>query len=324
MKYFKIALALILTVIMLYVARTNSRGRPEIVSHVEAGYTFQMTTVPKIVEHQSDRITLAVTGPAAPGTRVWFRTSQPADVPADNADAFARVQMQPDPGSRGEYFTEVTAGRLGGRFYYYFELTDSTGSRLATFTVEGGAPFVLKYFGEVPKVVTLAHIATIFATVFFIALAAVSALSVLRGSGEVRLLTIHLFLAAVFAFLGGYVFGIPMNYFAFDVLWEGVPFGTDATDNKTQLLFVYLLFAVLSSLGTLTRGKLGRDIYSGKALGWVGLGAFAVMLFIYLIPHSIQFSSTLTYAFCYSWIGVTALLYVVGYLRSGRIAGRMA
>jgi len=103
-----------------------------------------------------------------------------------------------------------------------------------------------------------------------------------------------------------------MNYYAFDTVWEGVPFGTDATDNKTQLIFVYLIFMNLITLGSLTKGKLGGDKFSPTVLGLYGIGAFFVMLAIYLIPHSIQFSPGLTKLVCYSFIGLMALLYIYG------------
>ncbi|RME30701.1 MAG: hypothetical protein D6800_01625, partial [Candidatus Zixiibacteriota bacterium] len=110
----------------------------------------------------------------------------------------------------------------------------------------------------------------------------------------------------------------PMNYFAFGGYWEGVPFGHDATDNKTQLLFLYLLFATLSGLGTLSRGRWGRDIVSPKTLAGIAVGSFAVMLFIYLIPHSIQFTPAFTYAFCYSWIGLLVIWYLIAWWQSSK------
>jgi ABC-type Fe3+-siderophore transport system permease subunit len=105
-----------------------------------------------------------------------------------------------------------------------------------------------------------------------------------------------------------------MNWYAFGGTWEGVPFGTDATDNKTQLLFVYLIFAMLATWGSF-RGS-GRDLFAPKTLGVIGLGTFAVMLFTYLIPHSIQFEATFTYAFCYTWTAIVAALYLLGRLRT--------
>ena len=215
------------------------------------------------------------------------------------------------------FYTEVTAGKKNDRFYYYYEVVDSTGAALATFTQPDGSPFMFRYIGEVPPVILTIHIVLIFASVFFISLGTVSSFSLVGGASDVKPLAKYMFLAALMAFLGGYPFGIPMNYYAFDGSWEGVPFGTDATDNKTQLLFVYLLFVTLATWGSF-RGRPGRDLYSPKALGWFGIGSFAVMLFIYLIPHSIQFSPALTYSFCYSWIGVVALLYIYGRMKTVR------
>ena len=111
-----------------------------------------------------------------------------------------------------------------------------------------------------------------------------------------------------------------MNYYAFNGSWEGVPFGTDATDNKTQLLFVYLLFATLATFGSFSKGRFGRDLFAPRTLGWIGLSTTAVMLFIYLIPHSIQFSPRFTYAFCYTWIAVVVALYLLGRLKSRTVS----
>ena len=159
----------------------------------------------------------------------------------------------------------------------------------------------------------------IFATVFFVALAAVEGIGVIRG-GDVRPMSIYLFGAVFACFMGGYPLGIPMNYFAFNGGWEGVPFGTDATDNKTQLLLIYLLFAALTTLGSFSRGRFGRDLFAPITRGWIGLSTFAVMMFIYLIPHSIQFSAGFTEMFCYSWIAVVVILYVLGLTRSRAVS----
>ncbi|MCP4536610.1 MAG: hypothetical protein GY832_05640, partial [Chloroflexi bacterium] len=219
-------------------------------------------------------------------------------------------------GDRGRYFTDVNAKDRGGKLYYYFDLTDASGQSLATFEQVDGSPFLFKYIGDVPPLVLITHIVFIFATVFCVAMATVHSFPLLTGGTNTRPLAVFMFWAMVTCFLGGYPFGIPMNYYAFDCFWEGVPFGTDATDNKTQLLFVYLLFAALTAVGSFTLGKFGRDLFSPQGLGWIGLSTFAAMLFIYLVPHSIQFSPGFTYAFCYTWIGLVAVAYIVSLARS--------
>ena len=322
MKVVRVVIAVVVTLAMLYIARTNSLGRPEHISQQENGFTFKITTVAKIIEYQSDTIAVHVTGPSGTDFRVVFRTSQLSGVPGDQPENFASIPMTPQPGVDDAYYTVVTAGPKGGRFYhYYFQTVDAAGKTLATFKHPNGSLFYLRYIGEVPPVILILHIAFIFATVFCVAMALIHGINLVTGRGDLRTVMLYLAWGTFFCFVGCYPFGIPMNYYAFNGSWEGVPFGTDATDNKTQLMFVFLLFAALTGLGTLTRGRFGRDVFSPRTIGGIAIGSFLVMLFIYLIPHSIQFSHALTYAFCYSWIGLLALIYVIALLRSARSKG---
>ncbi len=319
MKVLRIVIAVVLTIALLYIARNNSRGRPEYYTHSENGYTFEYNSVPKGLEFEKENIPLTIKGAINENARPVFRKSLPGQVRGADPATFEAIPMNPCDSAADCYFAEVTAGTKNGRLYYYIEVVDSTGAALATFTQPDGMPFMFRFIGAVPTAITLTHIFLIFATVFFITLATAHAFSLITGGTDVKPLAKYSLLAALCAFLGGYPFGIPMNWYAFGSTWEGVPFGTDATDNKTQLLFVYLLFMTLATLGSLTKDKWGKNLYSPKALGWFGIGSFGVMWFIYLIPHSIQFSAALTYTFCYSWIGVVFLLYIIGRLRSARV-----
>ena len=312
MKVAKFIVALLLTFVLLYIAQTNSRGRPEFLSHSEGGYTFEMTTVPKITEYQSDSLRLTIDGPIGPGDRVVYRTTGHPGLDTVPFEKYTTGSAAYDTAA-GEYFALVEAGPRGQREYYVFEVIDSTGATLARFTKDEGRPFLLRYIGEVPSYILIPHIIFMFVTVFCLAYGSVNSVYVISGRQSVHSMAIWYFWAMAATFLGGYIFGPPMNYYAFDGFWEGVPFGTDATDNKTQLLFVYLLFVVAASLGSLTRGKFGRDAFRPRVLGWFGFLGFFVMLGIYLIPHSIQFSPALTHAVCYSFIGLFLVVYLIGY-----------
>lgn len=314
MKFLRIALALVITLAMLYIARTNSKGQPEHFTATDNGVTFDMISVPKATENTTARISLSVSGVTDSTTTLQFRHTETSDAPPERYE-ITTMQRGGSVGGKVSFYTDVKARARGGKLYYYFELVDSSGHIPTTFRNDGD-PFLFKYIGEVPPLVLLAHLFFIFATVFCVAMATVHSFPLITGGSNTRPLAVFMFWAAVLCFLGGYPFGIPMNYYAFNGSWEGVPFGHDATDNKTQLLFIYLLFASLTALGSFTKGKLGRDLYSPRGLGWVGLSTFAVMLFIYLIPHSIQFSPGFTYAFCYSWIGVVVVIYLISLMRS--------
>ncbi|UCD64931.1 MAG: hypothetical protein JSW34_05740, partial [Candidatus Zixiibacteriota bacterium] len=230
MKVLKVVVAVIITFVMLYIARTNSRGQPEYYSHSENGYSFEYTSVPKGLENTSVTIPLTITGPLSDSVRpVFVRLA--ADNPAvGEASQVEAIPMQPCDSAANCYSTVVRAGEKSGRFYYYFEIQDAGGTALATFAQPDGRPFLFRYIGAVPSVILLSHIVAIFATVFFVALGATHAFSLVHGSGNARPLAMYSMLAALFAFLGGYPFGFMMNWYAFGVVWEGVPFGTDATD----------------------------------------------------------------------------------------------
>ena len=316
MKVLRLIAAVVLAALLIYIARTNSEGRPQFISHTENGFTFEMTTVPKASEYNQVRIPIKITGNIEPNLRLLFRPSKYGQDETTELRRYQTVPLLVKDSTVGLYYTEVSTGAKGDKLYYYFEIRDNTGGYRAGLRRVDGRPFVLKYIGHVPSFILGGHIGMMTLMVFFLVMGFLHAMPLIRGSGNARLMSTYFFLAAVSAFLGGYPFGVAMNHYFFDTTWEGVPFGTDATDNKTQLLFAYLLFMSLASIGSLSKNRLGRDIYPPKALGWFGVGAFGLMLAIYLIPHSIQFTPGLTYTVCYSFIGLMVLLYAVGWIHT--------
>ncbi len=316
MKILQVVIALVLAAGLLYLARINSEGRPEFVTHTENGFTFEMTTVPKVYENEEATIRVKITGDITPELRLFFRPSRYGQDENTPLRKYQTIPLQLEDSTAGIYSAQVTAGSIGKKLYYYFEIRDNVGGHRASFTQKNGKPFVLKYIGHVPLYVLVGHISLMALTVFFLVIGFVKAIPLLAGKGNAHAMVKFFLLSALSAFVGGYLIGFAMNHYAFGTIWEGVPFGTDATDNKTQLLFVYLLFITIAGFGSLTNGKLGRDVFSQKTLGWLGVGAFILMLVIYLIPHSIQFSPALTYAVCYSFIGFFVLLYLVGWFRT--------
>ena len=315
----RIILAVVLTSVLFYVARNSSRGRPEEVSFSDNGYTFSMSTVPKITAFEFDTMRLRIAPKPPEGFHVVYKTTGENRGKETPLESFRVGPSTLYDLSTGEYFTSLKAGERGKREYYVFEVIDSTGVTAARFTQDDGSAFVLKYIGVVPIWVLGPHIVSLFITVFCIIYATFYAVSAISGNEEgLRPMARWLGFGTLATFIGGYPFGFLMNWYAFNGIWEGVPFGTDATDNKTQLLFVYVLFVSIASIGSLTNGKWGRNAFSTRALGWFGLGAFLLLPVIYLIPHSIQFSRELTYGVCYGFIGLVFLLYIVGKVTSRR------
>ncbi|MBM3297181.1 MAG: hypothetical protein FJY83_06225 [Candidatus Aminicenantes bacterium] len=131
-----------------------------------------------------------------------------------------------------------------------------------------GRPVIIRFRGDVPPWVMIPHILAMFLAMLF---GTAAGLEALRPGGKPRRPALWTLLLII---LGGFFLGPIMQKYAFGAWWTGFPFGSDLTDNKTLIVF-------LGWLGALLLGRKGR----GERY-WI-LGAAALMLVIYLVPHSL-------------------------------------
>jgi len=164
---------------------------------------------------------------------------------------------------RGLGATLPSLRERAGKYELFVDLDDGTGPVSLT----GERPVFARYKGPVPRALVLVHVLVIFASLL---LGIRTALEALRG-GEVRTL-MHLTIASFF--LGAFVLGPAMQWYAFGVLWSGWPFGYDWTDNKV----------VVELLAWIAAAVVARNPARARA---AVLTAAAVMLLVYFIPHSI-------------------------------------
>jgi len=307
LRYFAAAA---LTIILLIIARQLSMVRPINIETSGGSVTVEHTTVPKIVEGKPDRITVKIINPEqkmlAPVLH-WI----PAKENIEDLNRYQSLAMIPDS-TPDTYAAMMPAMERGTIIYYYIDVRDNNGMPLARLPESGDRPIKLKYEGGVPSYIVIPHIFLMFIAVFLASLALIDSVGVIYGKERLRPMALNFLWAALAVFFGGYPFGWAMNYFAFGMIWEGIPFGWDFTDNKTQIVLLYLLFLNLSTLGTLSKNRLGTDNFRGKSLGWLGLLGFILVLAIYIVPHSIQFSIPVTALFSYGLTAVIAILYISG------------
>jgi|GEM_PF-3152162 len=163
------------------------------------------------------------------------------------------------------------------KLYYRFVTPGDAGRTDKKILLAGEEPraMMLKFKGAIPRLVLYPHIVFMFIGICFLMLAMWSAAGLLRQRAAPAAAR-QAWWAWAAMFVGGIPFGILMNYFAFDVYWEAVPFGNDVTDNKTQ---VALIFWGLASV-FLTRRP-------GRHAAFFALAAGLLSLAMYLIPHSL-------------------------------------
>lgn len=151
-----------------------------------------------------------------------------------------------------------------GKVEYQLELIHNGTSYLLT-----DEPVIIRFKGSVPDFVLIPHIIFMFLAMVFSVRTGIEAL--LNRDKIFKLTSFTL----LFLFMGGLIFGPIVQKYAFDAYWTGWPWGTDLTDNKTIIAFLFWLIAWV----VLYRRRKNRV--------WPVV-AMVVMLAIYLIPHSMM------------------------------------
>lgn len=130
-------------------------------------------------------------------------------------------------------------------------------------------PVVLRFKDPVPGWIIIPHVLIMFTGMLFSTAAGLAALDKKRNPRRLVLWTVALL------FLGGFVLGPLVQKFAFGVAWAGFPAGSDLTDNKTLVAFLFWCAALIA-------GRKGRP-----ARPFV-LAASLVTILVFLIPHSLR------------------------------------
>ncbi len=145
------------------------------------------------------------------------------------------------------------------------------GGKLQYFLTVGGKdyeadePIVIRFRNDVPASILIPHILLMFAAMLF---AVYTLMLVVTRKEYAKWLKI----TVATLFVGGFVFGPLVQHAAFGPWWTGFPYGTDLTDNKTLLSFLFFLAALCT-----LKWKYNR---------WVVGLAVLFMIAIFSIPHS--------------------------------------
>jgi hypothetical protein len=223
--------------------------------HVQAGFggTAESFRLPRSADTVADA-EVAVPAPApAEGWLEWKRFK--------TADAWSTVPLARD-GDRlvGLLPRQPAAGKL----VYRLHLRPAPGSPEAVLE----KPVVMRFKDPVPGWIIIPHILVMFAGMLLSTAAGLAALDKKRNPRRLVLWTVALL------FAGGFILGPLVQKFAFGAAWTGFPLGTDLTDNKTLIAFLFWVVAFIA----------GRK---GKAARPFVIAASLITLVVFLIPHSL-------------------------------------
>ena len=193
--------------------------------------------------------------------RVYFKR-----YPTD--DPFSPIPMESVAGElQGLLPAQLAAGKLE---YYVVLESDEGPIRIP----EGEETLILRFKDPVPLGILVPHIIFMFIALLVGVRTALGA--AFRPVGLRQLAWTTLGLMTV----GGMILGPIVQKYAFGAFWTGWPYGYDLTDNKTLIMWVVWVVVVW----VLAKRASPRD--------WVARGAIllaaAVMMTVYLIPHSLR------------------------------------
>ena len=129
-------------------------------------------------------------------------------------------------------------------------------------------PVIIRFKGDVPVWVLIPHILAMFAAMMF---STRSGLEIFNNKPNLLFLSQW---TIIILLIGGFVLGFLMNYFAFGMVWGGIPVGNDITDNKTLIAFAGWLVAYY-----LIRREVHPKLFAALAA--------LLMIMVYSIPHSL-------------------------------------
>ncbi len=126
-------------------------------------------------------------------------------------------------------------------------------------------PVVIRFRNDVPASILIPHILLMFAAMLFAVYTFLLVITKKKYSKWLKITVATLF-------VGGFIFGPFVQHAAFGPWWTGFPYGTDLTDNKTLLSFLFFAAALVT--------------LKWKYNKWVVGLAVLLMIVIFSIPHS--------------------------------------
>jgi hypothetical protein len=213
-----------------------------------------------------------------PGGRVsgriaWHRYNTP--------DPWTMTPLVSRPTADGtslELVGRLPAQPPAGKIEYRLALDTPRGGLHVPASGSAESSIVLRFKGPVPAWLLVPHIAGMFLALLFGLRAGLGAIG--GAAGWSRFVWATLLCGTI----GGMLLGPLVQKAAFNAYWTGFPFGTDLTDNKTLAQWLGWIAAALL---VWHERRAGRSPESALPRVVTAI-ALALMLAVYLVPHSLR------------------------------------
>jgi hypothetical protein len=183
------------------------------------------------------------------------------------ADSLTAVPFSPEG---DELVASLPRQPAAGKLEYTVAVRSASGN---AWLPSEGQTVVIRFKDPVPLWLLLPHVITMFFGILFGIRTGFAALFDPRAMPRLAVVTL------VLLTIGGMVLGPVVQKLAFGALWTGFPFGYDLTDNKTLIMWLVWIAALVVLFSQRAALATRRTAV---------LAATVVMMAVYLIPHSLQ------------------------------------
>jgi len=224
------------------------------------GQTFQYAIIRSGSTDQDAPITVPDPGDGVTGDVFYKRyptNDQFTDLPMESVAGDLQAMLPSQPAA--------------GKLEYYVVLSTPDGELRIP---EGDETLIMRFKDPVPLYFLVPHVICMFIALLVGVRTALGAVFYPQGVKGLSWTTLALMTA------GGMILGPIVQKHAFGAYWTGFPFGYDLTDNKTLIMWMVWVVVVL----VLWKRGSPRD-WMVRAVMFV---AAAVMLAVYVIPHSLR------------------------------------
>lgn len=184
------------------------------------------------------------------------------------------------------YSCEIPRQEKGTAVKYFLEITTPSGSKIyfPQNAEEEGKYYTLVFKGKYNKFLWSIHVAlTIIAIILFV-VAAYFAFKHIR-SGYPISKTLWLGVTAfLLFFLGIFPIGMIVEYQVFGTVWDGWPFGSDFTNTKAFILFIYWLATLFMVKNSIFK-KEEKNLIADRVFASLVIIGAIVTVALFIVPH---------------------------------------
>jgi len=183
------------------------------------------------------------------------------------------------------YSATIPQQKKGAVVGYYLEVTTATGTKIFfPKNAEQGELYALMFKGEYSKFLWILHILLTIVSILLFVVAAYFAFKHIKTGYPISK-TVWLSVAAfLLFFIGIFPIGMIVEYQVYGSVWDGWPSGSDFTNTKALILFVYWLVVLLLMKNTIFK-KEAKNLITDRIFASLVIIGTIITVALFIVPH---------------------------------------